>query len=264
MTVAVREGPRQRAVVQDDVRFRPAHREAGVIDVVGFAAQAAQRAEVEHRAALVEIGVAVRVECAGGKRGRAGHRAGRVDGRGIAPVATERADQVDAPAVDQEAALCLADVGLGIARDHVGVVDASRVRIRVHVGQARGHRHHAAAHVGERAAVVRAILCAGDVAMVIDRETVAVRQHAAQARDGAAGQDGGRTAVRADDLACVVERGRRETGRQEIECIKRIGPRVRAGEERQQQGEQATAYRHGRLRMTFRRANDTARCAARN
>jgi hypothetical protein len=238
---------------------------ARIVDRMGPAEAAAQCAEVPHGAVVVQERVGAVVREARARLGTADDHARVVDAPRPRVRPAQGADVGQRAAAVQECAVVAGRIGR-IAHDLAAGVDAVRD-------------------------AVAAVQCtdALDGAIAVDEAAREIARYGG-ADHGAAVDGGrirGRTAQRgqegrravfpdecaafdisihaaAHDAAVVADAIGREVFRQEGCGVQRIGPRVRTGEQWQQQGEQAMAYRHGRLRMAVRRANDTARCGARN
>ena len=242
---------------------------AGIVHRLGPAEAAAQRAEVLHGAVAVQECVGTLVREVRAQPGTADDHARVVD------PARPRIRPAQGADVGQRAAAVQERAGVagrirGIAHDQAAGIDGVRDAVaavqRADGLDAAGAVDEAACRVvGQRGADHGAAVDGGRVSGGAAQRGQEGRR--AVFPDECAALEIGIEAA-ADDAAVAADAVGHEIFGQEGRGVQRIGPGGcaggRAGEEWQQQGEQAMAYRHGTLRMTCRRANDTARHTARN
>jgi hypothetical protein len=235
-----------------------------VVHGLGPAEAAAERAEIVHGAADVQEGVGAVVGEARPRLRSADDHARIVDAARLRIGSAQRAEVRQRAAAVQERA-AVAGCVRGSADDLAARIDA--------VGDAvaavqRADGLHGAIAPDEAARGATVLRGADDHAVADGGRVRDGRARRGQERRRAGAPDEGAllesgVETHADDAAVVADAGGQEIFREEGGGVQRASPRGRAGEQGQQQGQQKTAYRHGRLRM-IRRANDKTGGTARD
>ncbi|MCS0614327.1 hypothetical protein NX783_16415 [Massilia kyonggiensis] len=222
---------------------------ACIVHRLGPAEAAAQRAEILHGAVVVEERVGTVVREARARLGTADDHARVVDAPRRRNRPAQRADVGQRAAAVQEragVARRIRRIAHDLAARIDGVRDAVAAVQRADGLDAAGAVDEAACRVaGQRGADHGAAVDGGRVSGFAAQRGEEGR-HAVFPDECAALEIGIEAA--ADDAAVVADAVGHEIFGQEGRGVQRIGPRMRAGEKRQQQDEQAMAYRHGRLR----------------